>query len=304
MICPKCGRKYEDYMLQCPWCDKQNPKFAKKEEPIDNVPVVEEPVADKPVAEASVVETAPYADEPECVSSALLFWICYFVGEFGVHSFISGRIKRGVLYLLATIIVSAGFLYANLCDSEYDKQVYLCFWIFDIVVIVLNFIEMWKMSCGKYADMKTGKKFKAKKWMKGFFFVCVIVSLLLNCITLMGHMQVNTSDLDGDGIAVDFEDYMERENKFFTENGRLGSLSEIHFPVQTSKFIYSDDKGWGMMARYWKLRSDCPIFAAWKIYAKVKDEKLEWFVDVPANPGCDALAPNMRELKKKIETAK
>ena len=33
MICPKCGRKYEDDMPQCLWCDAPNPKMKKQPEP-------------------------------------------------------------------------------------------------------------------------------------------------------------------------------------------------------------------------------------------------------------------------------
>lgn len=89
--CPHCGRFVTATAIRCPSCKK--PIHRKGQQ--------------KPKAQP---DTMPPAQTPQAISPWTLFLSCLFLGYFGVHRFIEGKIASGVIWILTLGLFGIGWI--------------------------------------------------------------------------------------------------------------------------------------------------------------------------------------------------
>lgn len=87
-------------------------------------------------------------------SRLLAFFICLFLGFFGIHNFYIGKYKKGILHLALFV---SGILIVTITSSENAVAGFIY-----IICIVMAIIDLLKILFGKAKD---GKKLYIKKWI-------------------------------------------------------------------------------------------------------------------------------------------
>lgn len=318
MICPKCGRKYENDMPQCLWCDAPNPTMNKQAEP------AQEPVPEK-IDGTSVTAEQNYecsesskTKEPEDNTKprkgTLIFWMSVIFGELGVHCIMSGRTLRGWLYLFFggfTFNFLKGFL--SPLNIHFPLGVHILMNLASIVVTVLACIDVWKIAQGKYVHFKKGFAYTGAKWMFAIAILCYMTNGIFIAASTTktisnGFFNIETYERTDDNVqacqesmASSVEDYINRQEKFFAAEKRLGNFEEIAFIPTAYKcrinHFVSQDLGIGISIKYRSFITACKTGSIWTFSASVQDDKLVWYTTTPKDENCKEAFPKLYEIK-------
>ena len=332
MICPKCGRKYEDDMPQCLWCDAPNPKMKKQPEPKPALePTKEfelEPVQKIPADSRTFTgpddecpefsETTEPEDDGKPRKGTLIFWMSIILGEAGVHCFMSGRTLRGWLYLFFggfTFNFLKGFL--SPLNIHFPLGVHILMNLASIVVTVLACIDVWKIAQGKYVHFKKGFAYTGAKWMFAIAILCYMTNGIFIAASTTktisnGFFNIETYERTDDNVqacqesmASSVEDYIDRQEKFFAAEKRLGNFEEIAFIPTAYKcrinHFVSQDLGIGISIKYRSFITACKTGSIWTFSASVQDDKLVWYTTTPKDENCKETFPKLYELKEKLK---
>ena len=334
MICPKCGRKYEDDMPQCLWCDAPNPKMKKQPEPKPALePTKEfelEPVQKIPADSRTFTgpddecpefsETAESEDDGKPRKGTLIFWMSIILGEAGVHCFMSGKTLRGWLYLIFGG-VAFGFWAGALSPFEiyFPVAVHFIMYFTSIAVTVLTCIDAWKIAHGKYTNTKKGFNYTGAKWMTVITILSIVFSAAYTSISFVGHAKSGflniesynkdlreksikkTSKSDSESIAAVIEIYMLKQEQFFKSENKLGRFKEIGFADTTASMYFQiQDLGAGIGVTY-KSMFGCSRNSTWLYTTSIQDGKLTWYTSAPQDENCKEAFPKLYILTPNSE---
>lgn len=93
MFCKHCGAQMEDTTLYCPSCGKS---------PVESTI----PQSDAP----AFIKSNTNGTQTTYKNKWATFFLCLFLGEFGIHRFYTGKIGTGILWLLTLGIFGIGVL--------------------------------------------------------------------------------------------------------------------------------------------------------------------------------------------------
>lgn len=303
MICPKCNRKYEDDMSKCLWCDTPNPNFGKG--PTSG----QESNQDKEL----IPEDGNQEQKPK--KGTLIFWMGALFGELGIHCFMSGRHLRGCLYLFFGGFVFGFFQgFFGAFGVRFPAGLHFVMGIISIVVAILACIDLWKISSGKYTNIRTGARYIGKPWMYVFAVLIYIIVGLIILGSLTTKMQkgfLNPESYetktpaqqyidDGEKIATAIEAYTLKQEQFFTNENRPGSFEEIGFEQNANQHFAVQDLGMGISIRY-KSFLGCKNGSIWSYSTSIQEGKIVWYVTTPKDEKCKESFPKLYELKNNLE---
>ena len=315
MICPKCKRKYEDDMPRCLWCDSPNPNFGNEDEqepePTPEPEPKKVPVKEKPFKKApSKKKEEPLAKKSRTVSGresgTLVFWLAFFGGFLGAHSFKAHRYRRGILYLLF-----GGAVYRIIFMILMEKGI-VCplplAAIFLAAMLVVGFLytfDIWKITLEKYRNHKTHHRYIAKSWMK--YMACIAVAIYaFMAYTTVNFIKDNVIKRGRPAaamVALKMETYAIAQEKYFQESGKIGNNKEIQYISEYENWmrLYSfTEEGNGLRITYLS-NLNCPKGASWLIKASVVEGSLVWNVTLPSDARCNTMAPQIKMLKDRLE---
>lgn len=301
MICPKCGRKYEDDMPKCLWCDAPNPGP-------EAAPSCKQDATTDENTQNGNQENKP-------AKGTLIFWMGALFGELGIHCFISGRPLRGCIYLLFGGFVF-GFIqgFFGAFGVHFPVGLHMVMGFISIAIAILACIDIWKISSGKYTNIKTGVPYKGKTWM----IVITILVYIVTGLIILGNItsKVKTGFLnpesyeskppiqknaeDAEKIANAIEAYALKQELFFESNKQLGSFEEIGFEQNSSLHFDVQDLGMGISVRY-KSFLGCTNGSIWSYSASIQDDNIVWYFVLPKDGKCRETFPKLYELKEKLK---
>ena len=303
MICKKCGRKFDDDMPKCLWCDAPNPKYETPDAEAESTP--EKPKASEPPAKSEKSKkTQPPHSKRE--SGTLVFWLAFIGGFFGAHCFKAHRYLRGSLYLLF-----GGGIYRIIykvlmqMGIVFPRPVAAFFLAATLVVGILYTFDIWKIALEKYRNHKTHHRYLSKSWMKPMacVAVCIYAFIAYTTVDFMKDNIVKRGRPTAAIVALKMEAYMIAQEKYFQENGKLGSSKDIQYITEYEKwmrfFSIAEEEN-GLRITYLN-NLNCPKGTSWGIKASVVDTSLVWNVTLPADTRCNAMAPQIKKLKERIE---
>lgn len=307
MICPKCGRKYDDDMPKCLWCDAPNSNYG-------NEPTVAETQTNQSNnSQDSAKEKGPR-------KGTLIFWMSLILGEAGVHCFMSGRTLRGWLYLIFGGIIF-GFWVGLLSPFEiyFPVAVHFIMYFTSIAVSVLAYIDSWKIAHGKYTNTKTNFNYPGATWMTVVTIFCIVLSAVFTSSSLVGHAKSGflniesynkdlrqksikqASKKDSEIIAANIETYMQKQEQFFKSGKKLGRFKDIDFADTTSSMYFQiQDLGAGIGVTYIGLIS-CSKNSTWLYTTSIQDGKLIWYTSAPQDENCKEAFPKLYILTPNSE---
>ena len=314
MICKKCGRKFDDDMPKCLWCDAPNPKYETPDAEPESTP--EKPKASEPPAKSEKPKhsekrhghshkhaTQPL--NPKRESGTQVFWLCFLFGSLGAHCFWTKRRARGVQYLLWGGLIFALAYTAFIANESTIPAWFIVLSLASICVVKLLVLkDMWKICLGKYRSRKTGHRYYAASWMIPFAVIATAVTAF--AIYLCSIIVVDNVLKGGRQIAskmeLEVEAYMIAQQNYFEKNGKTGNLKEIGFRSADTKSPYFAYESAGNSLKVVYLANmNCPTNSTWIVEPSVLDSTLLWKVTLPEDLSCNAMAPQIKKLKERIE---
>lgn len=307
MICPKCKRKYEDDMPKCLWCDAPNPNFKKDD--------ASEPVKAKPVKKPEKKAPLKKKEEPQAKknttvsgreSGTLVFWLAFFGGFFGAHCFKAHRYRRGILYLLfGGAIYRIIFKILTQMGIVCPLPLAAFFLAATIIVGAMYTFDIWKIARDKYRNRRTHHRYIAKPWMK--FMACIAVAtyafIAYTTVNYVKDNIVKRGRPTAAIVALKMEAYTIAQEKYFQEKGKLGNIKEIQYFSEYEKWMqfytFAEEDN-GIRITYLN-NLNCPKGSSWLIKASVVDSSLVWNMTLPADARCNAMAPQIKMLKERLE---
>ena len=315
MICKKCGRKFDDDMPKCLWCDAPNPKYDDSADGPESTS--EKPKASEPPAKSEKPRHAEnrhghshkhssQSSNPKRESGTQVFWLAFIGGFLGAHCFKAHRYLRGSLYLLF-----GGGIYRIIykvllqMGIVFPRPVAAFFLAATLVVGILYTFDIWKIALEKYRNHKTHHRYLSKSWMKPMacVAVCIYAFIAYTTVDFMKDNIVKRGRPTAAIVALKMEAYMIAQEKYFQENGKLGSSKDIQYITEYEKwmrfFTFAEEDN-GLRITYLN-NLNCPKGTSWGIKASVVDTSLVWNVTLPADARCNAMAPQIKKLKERIE---
>lgn len=319
MICEKCGRKFDDDMPKCLWCDAPNQKYADTPEKsvrdnrsTDLAEYVEEHATEKLRHHThrhhkgrSHTPKTP-STNPNRESGTLVFWLAFFGGFLGAHCFKAHRYLRGGLYL-----IFGGAVYRIIYKVLMEMGV-VCplpvasfFLAATLVVGILYTFDIWKIALEKYRNHKTHHRYLAKSWMKPMACIAVAVYAFM-AYTTVDFIKDNVLKRGRPAaamLALKMETYTVAQEKYFQKNGKIGSSKDIQYVTEYEKwmrFFTIAEEDNGLRITYLN-NLNCPKGTSWFVKASVVDSSLVWNVTLPTDVRCNAMAPQIKKLKERLE---
>ena len=307
MICEKCGRRYEDDMPKCLWCDAPNQKYDSSSKGTNTTQPPETKVVSKNEhVSKKTVEKKHSSPDPTIRESATpVFWYCFLLGSCGLHCFKSGKRKKGILYLLF-----GGLIYglAYLAFSENGAIFPSWFAVAGLVsacfVKVLVIKDQWKISLGKYRSRRTGRRYRAKAWMIPLALVATILTglaiyfsaIFLNDNVLKKGRQIAAK------MELEVEAYMIAQQNYFDKNGKIGNFEDIGFKsVHSLSQYYSFESAETGLRVVYEGNMNCLHNSTWTVEPSVANKTLIWKITLPENSSCNAMASQMAALAKNMQ---
>lgn len=110
MKCPNCGANIYDDVNRCQYCGAYQPTKPQHVPPQAQA----QPQPQTVIYNVYHTEDAPTTRQYEAAASEksrwAAFFLCLFLGEFGIHRFYAGRIASGILYLCTVGVFGIGWL--------------------------------------------------------------------------------------------------------------------------------------------------------------------------------------------------
>lgn len=314
MICKKCGRKFDDDMPKCLWCDAPNPKYSAEDAPEPPKESKQDSKKESKITKKPEKEAKRHAEAPAKTphkksgreSGTLVFWLAFIGGFLGAHCFKAHRYLRGSLYLLF-----GGGIYRIIykvlmqMGIVFPRPVAAFFLAATLVVGILYTFDIWKIALEKYRNHKTHHRYLSKSWMKPMacVAVCIYAFIAYTTVDFMKDNIVKRGRPTAAIVALKMEAYMIAQEKYFQENGKLGSSKDIQYITEYEKwmqfFSIAEEEN-GLRITYLN-NLNCPKGTSWGIKASVVDTSLVWNVTLPADARCNAMAPQIKKLKERIE---
>ena len=238
-------------------------------------------------------------------STAPVFWLCLLFGSLGAHCFWAGRRTRGGQYLLwgGLAFALVYFLY-TINHAILPAWIAIGGIIAACLVQLLVIRDLWKITRGKYRRKKSGRHYKSAPWM--YPFAVIATCLMGYAIFTASMFLVDNVAKNGRPIAVKMEHavdaYMNAQQSYFKNNGRIGNINEIGFqPVEaTLRYFDYENEGNALKISY-RMSLNCPYKSAWIIDPSIRENTLQWKVTLPKNENCNAMARMLVELEKKTK---
>ena len=278
MICKKCGREYEDDMPTCLWCDAPN----------DGQPL---PASDVPTPE----QPLPTSNKPQKASTGF-FWSALLLGHGGLHCFLDGRNRLGILYLLF-----GGYTYNfvyhllewthTLCPTVLAYINFVC----SPIITILVAKDLWMISLGKYRNHKLGGIYHAKSWMPAIALVGTIIFIIMKLfpVNYIYEAVWNNGSIAAQKMGTKVRDYMQMQEDYFKKTGKIGTQDQLHF-IQNNLDIVRID---GYIYRLYGATLDitysanfhCPAKSKWQVTPSVQGGSLSWEIKHPDAPSCNEM---------------
>jgi TM2 domain-containing membrane protein YozV len=150
-FCKNCGAQIGDAQKFCEKCGAGV-----------NATPVQNPAANAVYSERPAQADTGDASQSQKRSGIALFWLCFFFGGLGIHQFYARNTKRGLVYLLVSVL--AGWLVIPA-----------------IVIGILSVIDLWKISHGTFKSGNGVQYVPAK-----LFFIWIIVAALGFVLCVVG----------------------------------------------------------------------------------------------------------------------
>ena len=314
MICKKCGRKFDDDMPKCLWCDAPNPKYSAEDAPEPPKESKQDSKKESKITRKPEKEAKRHAEAPAKTphkksgreSGTSIFWLAFFGGFFGAHCFKAHRYRRGILYLLF-----GGAIYRLLFKAYmhmgivFPMPLAAFFLVASLVVGILYVFDIWKIALEKYRNHKTHHRYLAMPWMK--IMACVAVAIYgfiaYSTVNFIKDNIVKHGRPTAAVIALKMEAYTIAQEKYFSETGKIGNFKEINYNVDFERWMrfYSlaeEDKS--LRVTYMG-NLNCPKGTTWTLKASVVDSSLVWDLASPTDARCTAMAPQLAKLEKRVE---
>ena len=237
--------------------------------------------------------------------TAPVFCLCLLFGSLGAHCFWAGRRTRGGQYLLWGGISFAFVYFLYTINHAILPSWMVVLGITAACLVQLLVIgDLWKITRGKYRRKKSGRHYKSAPWM--YPFAVIATCLMGYAIFTASMFLVDNVVKDGRPIGIKMEHavdaYMNAQQGYFKNNGKIGNINEIGFqPVEaTLRYFDYENEGDALKITY-RMSLNCPYKSVWLIEPSILDNKLQWKVTLPQNANCNALALQLVELDKKTK---
>ncbi len=287
MICPKCNRKYDDDMPRCLWCDALNINY---EMNVNKRQINEE------------LKTDALKKNVESSKGTVIFLLTALGGECGLHLFMTGYYLRGFAYLFL-----GSFTYSLLCGFfgmfVFPLYFYFLAPAFVVTIRFLCFRDLWNICRGKFFNKKKKILYSSAKWMNVLLPFVGCVYLLISGFECVNQFA-NYSMIGQKRLKSIMQTYVDCQEKYFMLNRKIGTVDEINFDsivdINSNYFTYNEITN-GIEIENQTSYGSCQSHTKWRITANF-EKKLNWKIDLPEEKFCKKIFPELKELKKKIQS--
>ena len=239
--------------------------------------------------------SAPAMVRDESGTSLFIFGLLF--GCWGVHQFVSGNTKRGLVYLLCSTLGAVLVIRP-------------------LVIFVLVLIDLFKISKSDFYNPEKTVRYVGAPWMK---VIAIIWILFIPALIILGIIAaIAVPKMFGMSAKAKVAEvqpaagtYVKLVQAFHLETNKLGSWEEIGYVApgattsgpsgETANFIYTDLNP-GFMATNKNDFNDCPAGNKWTVVPELilsegSYSELKINVSVPDESGCAVLTPNFTNIQ-------
>ena len=224
-------------------------------------------------------------------SGTLIFLMALFFGGWGIHQFIAGNTKRGLVYLLCATLGA-------------------CLIVPPLVIFILVLIDLFRIAKGDFYSEDKTIRYVGAGWMKVLAFLWVFAIpflLILGIVVALAIPKMygmNDKAMASEVVPV-ANTFITLQQAYFVETTSIGTWDQIGYVApgvnsETENFVYSDLNP-GLMAMNKKEMGDCPVGNKWMVIPKMVTENgysdIRFTVIPPGVEACDLLTPNFSLLR-------
>lgn len=229
-------------------------------------------------------------------NGTVLFWLCFFLGGYGIHQFYAGNTRRGLTYLL--VLLLAGWLVVPA-----------------LVIGVLALIDLWRISKGTFRSGDGVRYLPAHLFHWAVIIWSAAILLCIVCaVVAVPKLMDFAAKSQAEELVAAAEEYMKLQNANVAESGNIGSWEAVGYKApgeridrktaRTESFTYYDPSEDGEN-EVWRATSNiqlgsCPGGSVWRILITGEDAEtgtVEYSAVSPGNPACAELAPSFAQIK-------
>ena len=212
----------------------------------------------------------------ESSKGTVVFFLTALGGECGLHLFMTGYYLRGFAYLFL-----GSFTYSLLCGF-FGMFVFPLYFYFLAPAFIL---------------------YSSAKWMNVLLPFVGCVYLLISGFECINQFA-NYSMIGQKRLKSIMQTYVDCQEKYFMLNRKIGTVDEINFDsivdINSNYFTYNEITN-GIEIENQTSYGSCQSHTKWRITANF-EKKLNWKIDLPEEKFCKKIFPELKELKKKIQS--
>lgn len=228
--------------------------------------------------------------------STVLFWLCFFLGGYGIHQFYAGNTKRGLTYLL--VLLLAGWLVIPA-----------------LVIGILALVDLWRISKGTFRSGDGVRYLPAHLFHWAVIIWSAAVLLCIVCaVVAVPKLMGTVAKAQAAELVPAAEEYVKLQNANVAEKGNIGSWEAVGYKApgeridrktaRTESFTYYDPSEDGENEA-WRATSNialgsCPGGSVWRILITGVDAEtgnIEYSAVPPEDPACAELAPSFVQIR-------